>query len=95
MSFIYIENRIGERTHPCGAPVFITISSDSTGSLHRGLFSLTRFGRSHRKCLIHRIRAGLTSRFNNFLIRTLVCRVLNADEKSMNRTRAVDPEVSR
>ena len=34
MSFVCIENRTVERTHPCGAPVFITISSDSTGSLH-------------------------------------------------------------
>ena len=48
MSFVYIENRIGEWTHPCGASAFTMILSDSTGSLHRGPFSLTCCGRSHR-----------------------------------------------
>ena len=30
-----MENRIGERTHPCGARVFTMISSDNTGYLLR------------------------------------------------------------
>ena len=30
-----MEKRIGERTHPCGAPVFTITSSDNTGSLLR------------------------------------------------------------
>ena len=69
MSFIDIENRIGERMLPCGVPVLTMISTDSTGSLQRGSFSLTRCGRSHINCLIYRIKSGLTSSIN-FLIRT-------------------------
>ena len=81
-----MEKRFGERTHPCGAPVFTITSSDYMGYLLREPFNLTRCGRSHRNCLIHRIRSGFTSRFNNFLIRTCGCIVLKADEKSINRT---------
>ena len=90
-----MENRIGERTHPCGAPVYTITSSDNTGYLLREPFNLTRCRRSYRNCLIHRIRSGFISRFNNFLIRTCGCIVLKADEKSINRTRTVVPEVSR
>ena len=43
MSFVLFENGIGERSHPCGFPVFHAISSDSMGSLDRGPFSLTHF----------------------------------------------------
>ena len=46
---VYIENNIGERTHPWGAPEFSRTSSD------RYPFTQTRCGRSRRKSLIHSI----------------------------------------
>jgi len=46
---VYIENNIGERTHPWGAPEFSMTSSD------RYPFTQTRCGRSRRKSLIHSI----------------------------------------
>ena len=75
--------------------MFTTISSDSTGCLHRRPFSLTSYGRIHRNCLVRRIRPGFSSRFNNFLISACVCIVLQADEKTTMSSRTVVPEVSR
>ena len=76
-SLVYTENKIGKRTHPCGAPVF-TISSSDLVPLRLALC-----GRSHRSCLIQRTRVWLAPRSKSLLIRKWGWIVLKADEKSM------------
>ena len=88
-SLVYTENSIGERTHPCGAPVF-TISSSYLAPLN-----VTICGRSHRNCLMQRTRVQLAHRSKNLLIRRWGWIVLKADEKSMNITHTDDPDLPR
>ena len=88
-SLVYTENNIGERTPPCGAPVF-TISSSDLVPLR-----LPLCGRSHRNCLIQRTRVWLAPRSKSLLIRRWGWIVLKADEKSMSITRTYDPDLSR
>ena len=88
-SLVYTENKIGKRTHPCGAPVF-TISSSDLVPLR-----LTLCGWLHRSCLIQRTRVWLAPRSKSLLIRKWGWIVLKANEKSMNVTHTYDPDLSR
>ena len=89
ISLVYTENNTGERTYPCGAPVF-TISSSDNFPLR-----LTLCGRSHRNCLTQRTMVWLVSRSRSLLIRRWGWIVLKTDEQSMNSTRTYDPDLSR
>ena len=74
---VYIENNMGERTHPWGAPEFSTTSSD------RYPFTQTRCGRSRRKSLIHSTRFELTCKSISLFSSTYGSIVLNELEKSL------------
>ena len=59
---VYIENNMGKRTHPWGAPELSTTSSD------RYPFTQTCCGRSRRKSLIHSTRFELTCKSISLLV---------------------------
>ena len=81
---VFIENNIGGRTHPWGAPEFSTTSSD------RCPFTQTRCGRSRRKSLIHSTRCELTCKSISLFSSTYGSIALNAPEKSTNKILTYD-----
>ena len=81
---VYIENNMGERTHPWGAPEFSTTSSD------RYPFTQTHCGWSQRKSLFHSTRFELTCKSISLFSSTYGLIVLNALEKSTNKILTYD-----
>jgi hypothetical protein len=82
--------RSGERTHPCGEAVEVKRVSDSVW------FTNTLCDLLVRKSIIHRVSWWLRwKRVMSFSARMCGCMLLNADEKSANRSLAVVLGVSR
>ena len=79
MLFVYIENKMGDRTQPWGTPVFKTMFLDVKP------LTTTCWGLSNKKYFIHKIRVGLTSNSRRRSHRMCGSTVLKAEEKSINK----------
>lgn len=75
---VYTLKNKGAKTQPCGAPVFNTISTESSSFL-------SLCGRSVQKSLTQYIKPPFNSKSRSLCRRTWTCAVLKAAVKSTNK----------
>ena len=78
-SLVYMVNKIGDKTQPWGAPVFVVIMEDEI------LFNFTYWVLFDRKLPIQEIMCELIPKFLSLDSNILGLIVLKADEKSTNK----------
>ena len=88
-SWVYTVNRNAERTHPCGDPIFITITVDSLSPMR------TCWILSDRKSRMKEHSAGDTFSAFRLSMSIVGLMVLKAELKSMNNVPAYESLVSR